>query len=1206
MKAIKKVLFALCFFLMAGTAGAAEKNTAKIYDSNGNEIFDIYGLESISGRIELSEYEDEDVGIYAALYGETELLRVEKYSLAKGERGTDFSIPLRENVQKMRVFIWNESQEPICSEKDLGREKSVRIKGMYTPGQMLYIESDNEINNAKWFVSDCADGEYSFAGAGLSIRTPRTTWNGAEPNIESDRYYIAEVTLKNGDVIKTKPVHIHGMLWSDYCFHNANNDTYVFDTEQLSTLRIDTNQDYTFTIGNQKFIVLDTFENSDTSRYKVMAEYTYGKYAYPIQSFSEDNETGFREFVFNQLPEQITRHIDTEAYFIGSFSGWMSYEVFSMGIGVPSIKDLLDYKDIIGVKTYNINDSGTSVSFGTNSLSGTDGLLSYEIGTDGSDVSIDKNSRCFYEACTEVRPVFYLDKNFFYDECADIDNMGKITAAFTDAEDNSAVLMPELKKAFNVSNVLRGNELEIQVQSDRAKRETILVYCDNVKKFHDTLVFKSEEKQNVNIKKLTNGKHEIKVYINGVLKLDETIRVLPEIKTTLFEKVTRRLGIAGANAVSENNDTAQLGANRLEFSWNRGETKKGIYNIEYEKDIEKAKESGSEIVALVDYNNKLYSGSENLQKGLNSKNEIDAYTNFAKAIQERYSDASPIKYFEIWNEPNGMWKNNTYKNYEYLTEVSSLGLKQNNPKEKIAVGAVSEGDPKFLEYIMVNGGYPYMDAVSNHPYIRPDKVDERYDGMLSWMEQIITKYGGWKEQIITEVGWPTHSGGISQEQAAIELVKQAAAADYYDIEINQYYCNSDSVTNYSSSHAEDNFGIFYNTYGEFKPSAYTISAFASETVGAIFCGKILFEDKDIQCYSYLRDNELSCIIWSKSGNKSISFEGEILNASDMNGNSIGSGSEFEIGEAPIYLHGLSEKWIVNSLAENIQNYISLYIQSSAFDESRNSKGFAKAAQLLLSGVERAKALSQNEDLSAQDIFSALVNHYKIGIEIINMKQCGELEISDAQLSGMTFVNHWGGILLGNLYILMSKDAECEADGNEILSETEAIIQNKKGNNTLCLSDAVLKYAEKYADKAEKLKNITTSNTMKYAAIQAWSKMSCLLAETAAAMSETETVRHSNVLIQLPSAEYEKLSAGEKGVVYVSVYNFRDSANLNGYIEILDSIGNCIGKSGNFTVYPNKSTKKAMSLAMPQSDDNTCYIRIIENGSEISGHRLILD
>lgn len=84
---------------------------------------------------------------------------------------------------------------------------------------------------------------------------------------------------------------------------------------------------------------------------------------------------------------------------------------------------------------------------------------------------------------------------------------------------------------------------------------------------------------------------------------------------------------------------------------------------------------------------------------------------------------------------------------------------------------------------------------------------------------------------------------------------------------------------------------------------------------------------------------------------------------------------------------------------------------------------AKAAQLLLSGAERAKALSQNEDLSAQDIFSALVNHYKIGIEIINMKQCGELEISDAQLSGMTFVNHWGGILLGNLYILMSKDAD---------------------------------------------------------------------------------------------------------------------------------------------------------------------------------------
>lgn len=1205
MKAIKRVLFALCFFLLAGSTYAAERNTINVYDSNGNEICDIYGLESISGNIELSECEDEDVDIYAAFYSETELLSVEKFSLAKGEKSIDFSIQLQENIEKIRIFAWNKNQVPVCNEKKFGREKSIQIKGTYAPGQMLYLEANVEINKVEWLVSDYADGEYRFAGEGLSIRTPRTTWNGAEPNIEADRYYVAEVTLKDGNVIKTKPVYIRGMLWSDYCFHNANNNTHVFDAEQIKSLRTDTNPDYMFTVGNQKFIVLDTFENSDTSRYKVMAEYTYGKHTYPVHSFSEDTEKEFQDFILNQLPESIKRHIDMNAYFIGSFSGWMSYEASSMGIGVPSVKDLLDYKSIIGIKTYNINDLKTPVSFGTNSLSGVDGLLSYEIGAD-STVSVNASSRCFYEACAEIRPVFYLDKDFFYDECADINDIGKNVVAFTDTEDNSKVNMSGLKKAFNVDNVLRKNELEIQIESDRRKQGTILVYCDGAKKYHNTMLFKNKEKRNVNINELTNGKHEIKVYINGVLKLDDVVRVLPEVKETLFESVTRRLGIAGANAVSENNDAAQLGANRLEFSWDRGENEKGIYNIEYEKDIENAKESGSEIIALVDYNNKLYSGSENLQKGLNSKNEIDAYTNFVKAIQGKYSENSPIKYFEIWNEPNGMWKNNSYKNYEYLTEVSSLGLKQNNPKENIAVGAISEGDHKFMEYIMVNGGYPYMDAVSNHPYIRPDKVDERYDSMLSSMEQIITKYGGWKEQIITEVGWPTHDGGISREQAAIELVKQAATADYYDIEINQYYCNSDNVTNYSNLYAEDNFGVFYNTHGEFKPSAYSISAFANETVGAIFCGKIMFADKDIQCYAYLRDNRLFCIIWSKSGMKNISFDGEILDASDINGNTLGSGSEFEIGEAPIYLHGLSEKWIINSLAENMQNYINLYIQSSVFDESKNNKGFEEAKKMLQSGVESAGALAQKEDLSAQDVLSELINHYKIGIEIINLKKCGELEISDAQLSGMTFVNHWGGVLLGNLYILISNNDENGATENKILSQAEIAIQNKKGDNTLCFSDAILKYAEKYAAKVEKLKSVTGSNVMKSAAITAWDKMACMLAETAVAMSDSETVGYDNVLVQLPSAEYKKLSAGEKGVVYVSIYNFRNSTNLNGYIEVLDSNGTCITKSGNFTVYPEKNTKKAMSFTMPQVNDNTCYIRIIENGREISGHGLILD
>lgn len=781
----------------------------------------------------------------------------------------------------------------------------------------------------------------------------------------------------------------------------------------------------------------------------------------------------------------------------------------------------------------------------------------------------------------------------------------------TDKTVNVSFDVPELYKAWSVPDSYRKSDypytVTISSGSDKTEYFNIQGHCgEKDYEKHQVIVGAGATVSfDFNMTELLKGYQTIKIEVTSsdgksVAAFVKNIHILPPLNNAFLEEYTRKIGISGAMAVSEADDVTQLRTHRIPFdAWAVFEPSKGKYNIGNDDNFANAEKIKSDLVVLMAYNNPIYSGSASINKGLNTKEEFDAFANYAKAIQSKYSNSTRIKYWEVFNEPNGMWLPRNTTDYAYLGEVVKRELTKSNPKEKTAIGSVANGDFSYVEESLEAGLWPNMDAVANHPYIRPTLVDELYHYCLSGMTKVITKFGGWKEQIITEVGWPTQTSGVSKEQAAIELVKQVIVADYYDIAINQYYMNAD-VAGRTEEDTEGNFGVFFSRDNEFKPSAYSISNLGYETVGAVFLGKMMFSDKDIEAYLYARDDKITCVIWSKAGEKTVSFEGERLTASDMNGNPAGEGNSFTIGEKPIYLHGVDKKHIANSLSENIKAYLDLYFKD-CFNDSQDKKGFDDAKNLMYRTVDYAADFAKAHPIPTEtEAFEGLKNHYEVSYKLIDMYKSGELEIPPAQLDGLLYLNHWGGMIWDGL-CLVSADRGSLGDYklkcNDKIKEVDDFRNKKMGENTLSYSEAIMTYSRKYAEKAAGVISRKEKNQLKSGAVKAWDEMSFILADLALKLAKNEAVGHDNVILQLPSAQ-SQIEVNTESVIYPSLYNYRKQSTLSGYAELVNPDGEVIALSEKIELAPGTNAKVPIKLLLTSVKEGEYRIKFIENDEVI--------
>lgn len=218
---------------------------------------------------------------------------------------------------------------------------------------------------------------------------------------------------------------------------------------------------------------------------------------------------------------------------------------------------------------------------------------------------------------------------------------------------------------------------------------------------------------------------------------------------------------------------------RLGVSWADVESKKGVRDWSYtDKFVDLVVKNGFEIICCFcttpEWASELSEEEKMLfhKRGLSNligvvapkEKYYDILEDFAEETARRYK--GKIKYYEFWNEPDGMgmpfieYENGKPKDirfggdpkvYTELLKRVYRGLKRGNPECVVSVGGL-ESKTSFLKGIYDNGGKPYFDAVAIHPYaengIRIDWIEEIRDLMV--------KMGDADKPIwITEWGWAT-------------------------------------------------------------------------------------------------------------------------------------------------------------------------------------------------------------------------------------------------------------------------------------------------------------------------------------------------------------------------------------------------------------------------------------------------------------------
>lgn len=729
---------------------------------------------------------------------------------------------------------------------------------------------------------------------------------------------------------------------------------------------------------------------------------------------------------------------------------------------------------------------------------------------------------------------------------------------------------------------------------------------DSVLTSAGTSVTREYTLQNVNkgIQKL-----QIKVSADGtdVAAVSGEYKISPSVEQSPLMPVTRYLGFstpietARGQALYKN-----LGLNMTRGSfgqWKTIETAKGSYNWSRpDNTMKEHKKAGFYTLPIVGLYNPLYTeGNDSGNNSPQTKEHFDAYAKYIAEMANRYPE---LEYFEIWNEPNGrkFWggtKNPT--DYTYMTEIANHALKKVRPNATVGIGSVANGDSAFIDNTYAAGMFPYTDAVTYHPYVRPSKVDQSMVKMADMVHNVIMKNGGWKVPLNTEIGWPTFTGGsgTTKEQHAIEMVKTVALMDLYGVPMTIMYQLYDTGSN--AADAESNFGVMTYKDWEPKPAYFSIREFSDQTSGAVSLGKLDTGIENAEVHLYLKDGQLIAMGWDNTAwttgkSVDVTFDGGV-SAADIFGNPTDdSGNVVTLEESPKYIKGLPKYVIAKSLKYNIESI--LQKRFANFDEYADNRGYDKMKELVYSTLDIAKEVENASALPSEDeALSMLERHYALSDEIIELYKNGELELDNEAVSGILYLNHIIGRLYGNLYIasITSKTENAAKDAASAYEKASKIVKEAEDINTLSYSEAILKYAWDYADKVQTVSEIDT--VMSDSLAKGWSKMTEIIGGIAEKFASAETVGHDNVILQLPSA-VAKIDLGTEKALEVSLYNFRDEASLSGYVEITDPKGEVVGKSENVTLNADEDTVVYTPTTINKLLDGDYRMKFIENGEVI--------
>lgn len=171
---------------------------------------------------------------------------------------------------------------------------------------------------------------------------------------------------------------------------------------------------------------------------------------------------------------------------------------------------------------------------------------------------------------------------------------------------------------------------------------------------------------------------------------------------------------------------------RIQSGWARCEKKPGVYDFAWLDDIvDNLLSRGLQPWLCLCYGNGLYDPEAAKYLGgagcpPRTAEQLAAWGKYVDAVVSRYKGR--ISYYEVWNEPDGIWcwkSGVNAKEYGKLLKTTAKVIWHNDPAAQIIGGAICRFDMQWLHELFETGAARAMDLLSYHGYNPDERVTVR-------------------------------------------------------------------------------------------------------------------------------------------------------------------------------------------------------------------------------------------------------------------------------------------------------------------------------------------------------------------------------------------------------------------------------------------------------------------------------------------------
>ena len=245
---------------------------------------------------------------------------------------------------------------------------------------------------------------------------------------------------------------------------------------------------------------------------------------------------------------------------------------------------------------------------------------------------------------------------------------------------------------------------------------------------------------------------------------------------------------------------------RIQSGWAKTEKEKGVYDFAWiDAIVDNLTVRGIEPWICLCYGNPLYTDAAKQIFGavgcppIFTQEEKEAWLNYVRAVVRRYQ--GKVRYYEVWNEPDGAWCWKHGVNAEELgkfTLATARAIKEEYPEAKTIGGVVCTRKLDFLNTAFQTGMGEYLDFVSFHEYTHDERnVFEKVESYRA----LVKRYNSKIELIQGESGSQSKSNGNgalrtgawTEEIQAKQLARHTIADLLAEVHFTSYFSCIDMI-----------------------------------------------------------------------------------------------------------------------------------------------------------------------------------------------------------------------------------------------------------------------------------------------------------------------------------------------------------------------------------------------------------------------------